>query len=242
MVGVLLALPKRSQMILAASVTCIVLLYPTLRYVDLVPTQRALAIAEWFDPDRAASLRFRFINEDAMVEKAKERPVFGWGLWGRSRVFSEEDGRDTTVADGYWVIVYGVGGWTRYIAEFGLMSFSVLALAFRSRRYDPDPVSVVLALVLVANLIDFIPNAGVSPLTWMFAGALAGRLEVARRTADESELVEVINCVKPRPRGAAVYRRANTAEDLRRNGAGASDQLPETSRFTRFPSVSERSR
>jgi hypothetical protein len=240
MIVVLLALPKRIQMMLAASVTCIVLLYPTLRYADLVPTQRALAIAEWFDPDRAGSLRFRFINEDAMVEKARERPVFGWGLWGRSRVFDEE-GRDTTVSDGYWAIVYGVGGWTRYIAEFGLLSFSVLALAFRHRRYEPDPVSVVLALVLVANLIDLIPNAGISPLTWMFAGALAGRLEVARRTADESDLVRVPADVDQGRRGAVVYRRADTVDGLSRNGVGASAQIADSPRFTRFPSVRERS-
>ena len=38
-------------------------------------------------------------------------------------------------------------------------------------------MTVGLAMALTANLVDLIPNSGLSPVTWLLAGALCGRLE-----------------------------------------------------------------
>jgi hypothetical protein len=42
--------------------------------------------------------------------------------------------------------------------------------------------------MLAGNLIDMIPNSGMTPLTWLIVGALFGRLELGRivETAAES--------------------------------------------------------
>jgi hypothetical protein len=62
-----------------------------------------------FNEERAASLEYRLINEEMLVEKAMERPVFGWGGWGRSRIY-DQDGKDVVVTDAYWIIILGTTG------------------------------------------------------------------------------------------------------------------------------------
>ncbi len=54
--------------------------------------------------DRANSLRHRLNNEDMLLSRAFESPLFGWGGWGRNRVY-DENGKDLTVTDGLWIII-----------------------------------------------------------------------------------------------------------------------------------------
>jgi hypothetical protein len=46
------------------------------------------------------------------------------------------------------------------------------------RRTETDPVFLGLMFLVCAKLIDLIPNSGLGSLTWLAAGALAGRLEL----------------------------------------------------------------
>jgi len=169
----------RLQLLAAASIALVVISFPVLRGAGYIPLEPVLSVAEKIDPSRAGSLRFRLENEDRLLAKAKQRPIFGWGGWSRSRVFDEQ-GRDISVTDGRWIISIGQGGWVRYIAEFGLLSMPILMLTLRRRRYQVTLATSGLCLVLAANLVDLIPNAGSSPLTWLMAGALMGRLEAEK--------------------------------------------------------------
>jgi hypothetical protein len=135
-----------------------------------------LAFVEQVNPDRVGSLAFRLGNEDILMDRARQRPLFGWGGWSRGRVHDEE-GRDLSVTDGRWIIIFGQGGWVRYLAEYGLMTAPILLLAFRRRSKGLEPATVGLALVLAANLVDSIPNGGVHTVTWLLAGALMGRAD-----------------------------------------------------------------
>lgn len=54
----------------------------------------------------------------------------------------------------------------------------------RSRQLNIDPVTAGMSVVMVANLIDLIPNSGLAPVTWLIGGALAGRYELGRRSSD----------------------------------------------------------
>lgn len=185
MLPVLLFMPRRIQVIVAACLGMVVMLYPILRNADVVPTERVIALAAQVSTERAESLEFRIVNEDRLLERAAEKPLFGWGGFARNRVFNES-GRDISVTDGHWVILFGQGGWVRYIGEFGLLLLGVFRLFFQ-RRDKIDPITVTLALALIVNLIDLLPNAGISPLTWMITGALIGRNEVRARDPDEEE-------------------------------------------------------
>ena len=61
-----------------------------------------------FDPSRIESLQFRLDNEHILSEKALERPLLGWGGYGRNRVFEENSlgiFEDITVTDSLWIII-----------------------------------------------------------------------------------------------------------------------------------------
>ena len=238
---VILFLNVRLQLLVAASLSAMILLYPMLRGADLVPTGAIVSFAERIDPQRAASLAFRLDNEDRLLDKANQRPLFGWGGWGRSRVF-DENGNDISVTDGRWTIVLGLGGWARYIGEFGLLTLSIILLTLRSRTMPLTFATSGLALVLVANLIDMIPNSGISPVTWLLAGALFGRLEVAtaRSPATASGTVERSEPMRGRPpQPAAASLAAGEAEsDAEPSGTPISAYTRQTTPHRRPGSLS----
>jgi hypothetical protein len=182
LIPVLMFLPPRAQVLTAAVIGMMIVTYPALRGAGLVPIDTVLGWAESLSAERAQSLAFRLENEDALLVRAAERPLFGWGAWGRSFVFDEE-GRNITIVDGFWILTIGYGGWVQYVGEFGLLTFATLILAIRRKSFDLAPATAGMAVLLTANLIDLIPNAGITALTWMMAGALAGRLELGRVTA-----------------------------------------------------------
>ena len=64
---------------------------------------------------------FQFENDDMLIAKAMQKPIFGWGGWGRNRVY-DESGRDIAVTDGFWILVFGSNGYV------GLMSMTLAML------------------------------------------------------------------------------------------------------------------
>lgn len=177
-------LSRRIHLIVASTVAMIVILYPMLRGSGLLPLEPFLDWAYSVDFERGHSLEYRLTNEEILLEKANERPSFGWGIWGRSFVY-DETGREISVTDGYWIIILGVGGWIRYVAEFGLLCLPLLIMVMRKDKYELGPETTLLSLLMTANLVDLIPNATITPITWMIAGALWGRIELGRIVEEE---------------------------------------------------------
>ena len=119
----------RFQVRIAAILALLALSYPLLRTADLVPTNSLVHIAEIVNDERAGSLNFRFEHEQALLQRASERIWFGWGRFGRNRIYNEW-GQDISVSDGHWVLALGQFGIFGFVAEFGLLAFSVLQAAF----------------------------------------------------------------------------------------------------------------
>jgi hypothetical protein len=164
----------RTQVIVAAVLAGIVLTYPMLRGIGVVPTDRIIAAVETIQPERATSLTTRITNEDRLLAHAKRKPLAGWGDWGRNRVYHEVTGQDITITDGAWIIILGLHGWLGYIAHFGLLTLPMILLALR--RQEPlSTATAGLMLVGVVGLVDLLPNATLTPLTWLVGGAIAGR-------------------------------------------------------------------
>lgn len=172
--GCWIMLQRRIVLILAIFVGLAVT-YPVLRSQALVPVDGAVALASRIDANRAGSLEYRFDHEAALLSHALEKPLFGWGKFGRNRA-TTSDGRWAAVPDGRWVITFGVSGYVGYISEFGLLAIGILALFF-ARRRAPSTVTIAVAVMLTANMIDLMPNATLTVLTWFLAGALIGRME-----------------------------------------------------------------
>jgi hypothetical protein len=135
------------------------------------------AVSENLGADRAQSLDFRLRNEDRLIGRALERPVFGWGGWGRARVFDER-GRDTTVTDGLWIIALGDRGFVGLAAVGAVLllpavRFVVLFKPESWSRGDVAPLAAC-AVVLVLWGLDSLMNAGFNHFYLILAGSLAG--------------------------------------------------------------------
>src|SRR5207302_451138 len=121
---------------------------------DLVPTNAALDLAGSIDSDRRASLETRFNNENELLERASQRFLFGWGRYGRSRIYGEW-GNDVSVTDGWWIVIMGEFGFVGFLAQFGLLALPVFTTA-RALRFAESTKEKVflsaLALILAINI------------------------------------------------------------------------------------------
>lgn len=169
--------PKRLQFLLAGTLAGIILIYPLARGSGLIPTERITAWVSEISTDRAASFEYRLENEDILLDKANQKPLAGWGLWGRSRVYNPETGGDMSTTDGSWVIVIGVYGWIGYLGQFGLLCGGAILMWRRHQKFGLDMLDAGLVVILAANLVDLIPNSSGMPVMWLLTGAIWARLE-----------------------------------------------------------------
>ncbi len=175
--------PSRFLIFAAAGMAALIFAYPILRGAGLVPIEYLERLAANLSEERAFSLSYRFYFEAQLLDRANERPLFGWGGWGRSLKLETRAG----VPDGEWVLVMGRDGWIGYICRFGLMFFPILLIFWRWRRDAIGMETAVIAAALGAAAIDLIPNSGMTPDKWLLAGALWGRLELGRVAKTEAE-------------------------------------------------------
>lgn len=178
-----LFLGRITQIKVAILIGVLAMGYPMLKGVDLIPQDLLLEKVASIDATRADSLRFRFDNESVLLERAYEKPWFGWGSWGRNQILDPITGEFLTVSDGRWVIVIGVYGWIGFIAEFGLLLLPLVLLwreAISPQGHAVSPYIAPLSLLLAINMFDMLPNASITPLTWLLAGALMGHAEALR--------------------------------------------------------------
>ena len=177
LVPLVAVLSSRTQLRVAALLAFVALAYPVLKGADLVPQEAMVQQAERVESDRANSLRFRFQQETILLHRASEKPLFGWGLWGRNHIWDGATRTILTVTDGRWIILIGVLGWVGFLAEFGLLAWPIFLLWRKSGQGDVSPWIGPMALILGINMIDLIPNATLTPLTWLMAGAILGYAE-----------------------------------------------------------------
>lgn len=175
--------PKR-QIQIASALVIVALSYPILRAYDLFPTISLVETAKEFSEDRAASLKTRFDQEQQLLAHASTHFFFGWGRFGRSRVY-DEFGKDITLSDGRWIITMGTFGFVGFLAEFGLLILPVLKVArifHRVKTYEERILLAALTLIVGISCIEQLPNDSLGPWMWLIAGALAGRAEELRMT------------------------------------------------------------
>lgn len=176
---VLLAKPR--LMVTFATVLAVtVFAYPIMRSASWMPLQEIVDLAMSASPERGRSLEFRLMNEDILLERAMERPLFGWGGWGRPLFLDPHSGRLASIPDGQWVLWIGLRGVVGYVGQFLLLLLPVLAMFWslprRKNRIDHSEAMVLgcVTLILALNMLDLIPNATLTPLTWLMAGSVLG--------------------------------------------------------------------
>jgi len=180
LVPLVVFLPRRLQLWVAMGLTVLTLSYPMLKAVGAIPERQILAQAEKISADRAGSLRYRLENENVLLDRAMEKPLFGWGSWNRNMILDPVTGISTTVSDGFWVIALGVFGWVGWFGLFGLLLLPVVLLWRKlhgSVLRHASPYVAGMSLLLALNVFDMLPNATLTPLTWLWVGALLGYAE-----------------------------------------------------------------
>ena len=132
--------------------------------------------------ERAGSLKYRMENEDMLAAKAMQQPLFGWGGWGRARVYDEKGG-DLSVTDGLWVIALGSHGLVGLVSLTGMLLLPGFLLW---RRYPPAQWATpalasmaALAVVTTLYMIDNLPNGMVNPIFTVAAAGMTGTLAAA---------------------------------------------------------------
>lgn len=153
--------------------------YLALRIAGRVAEEQVVGLArDASGAERSQSLQFRFWNEQLLLARALEKPVTGWGRWGRFLVVDAETGRSATIPDGLWIVALG---------EYGLVGLGAIAATlllpvylflrrYRVERWSTPQLgpAAALALILALYMIDNIANAMINPLYFLAAGALTG--------------------------------------------------------------------
>jgi hypothetical protein len=179
--------------LICALVAITVFVYPVMRGADLVPVQTLADQVAAQSRERAGSFQTRIDNEDSLLKRASQRPLFGWGGYGRNRVYDESTGEDMSITDGTWIIVIGISGWAGYIATFGLLCLPVVGIWWRGSHVSA--AGTALSLVLAVNLVDLVPNSSLTPLTWLLAGSLAAIFQRTRQAKHRKRARSVMKFV-----------------------------------------------
>jgi hypothetical protein len=179
----------KTQLRVYVFLALIVVSYPFSRLTDIFPTQGLLSAAGTFGADRAQSMQFRFDNEDILVLKGGERPIFGWGGFARERVYDADTGKDLTVQDGAWISLFGSHGVLGFACYYLILLMPIFATGRRFRRVR-DPVErtllTSLCFIVVICGVNTLPNMSLPNLQFFFAAALATLLEELPKQAAQA--------------------------------------------------------
>lgn len=164
-------------------IAAFVLLYPVGKILQIIPDKEIISTINEYSPDRGQSLEFRFENEEALLKRALEKPYFGWGGWGRNRVY-DASGRDISVTDGTWIVQFGIYGVFGFLFYYAIL-ITPLYYATKNMRYIQEPRDKIyfsaLTFILAVCLIDSVPNSGMGSMHLLLAGALLGQSEFLKK-------------------------------------------------------------
>ena len=155
--------------------TVAVMTYMATRASGLWSGQQLVTLSAMVDEARAGSLQVRIDNETLMARRALERPLFGWGGWGRSRPLDDR-GRYATFTDGRWIIVLGQQGLVGLVAFVGLFAVPLIRFSRNHRgAVWADPAFApagAIATVVLLTFVNNLPNATINPVIALAAGGI----------------------------------------------------------------------
>lgn len=180
---------RRTSLIL---VCMLVVVYPVVRGSVFFPEEGLINLSLMHSAERAESLEFRFKNENALLEKAQQKPIFGWGGYGRNRIFNER-GDDISVTDGDWILSLGISGWVGFLAKYCLLVLPIFmsikaSIVYGSYQKETIFLSCILSLVLANTLV----NSEIAPWAWLICGSLVGFSERVRTEAQKLRYAEKV--------------------------------------------------
>jgi hypothetical protein len=185
------ASPKRVTTI-ASVLMMLFMTYPILRWNGVIPTKGISDFFKDISPERAQSLKYRFDMEDGMLDKARERPWFGFGGYGRLFVYNKYNGRSESIPDGVVAMTLAGRGFVTFYAYFFPYALAVLRarlLLPKIRKQKNRMMLAALAMTCAIILFDLIINSEFFPLFMMLFGILYSLPKVMIKE-EQAELAE----------------------------------------------------
>ncbi len=173
----------RNQIKVAFILAALIMIYPSSKIMDIFPDEAIIQNLAEYNPQRAKSMVTRYVNEEALLAHALRKPFFGWGGWGRNRIY-DTAGKDNSITDGRWIIQLGNFGIFGFVFYY-LFLLTPMYFALKTVRQIDDPNEriyfAVLAIFLALCIIDSVPNDSMSALNLLLAGALLGQAELIKK-------------------------------------------------------------
>lgn len=165
----LLWLRPKEQTKLAFGIAIAIWTYMVARIFNLINVWPIIGQLAKLSAERAQSLGFRLYAEEILVARAMERPIWGWGGWGRNLP-------PGAIADGMWIIELGMWGIVGLFVAFGMLTFPIYLTWRRVARAAPEAQALMsgISLILAFSVADLLPNGLFNYQQIFFAGALAG--------------------------------------------------------------------
>ncbi len=139
--------------------------------------EQLVTLAEGIDEERAQSLATRLDNEAVLSQRALQRPLFGWGGWGRWRLYNDQ-GKDITTSDSLWIIALGETGLVGLSALFMALLLPVVLIVRKlpiSQWKHPGNAPVAaLAVIITLYSLDNLINAMLNPIFVLAIGGVSG--------------------------------------------------------------------
>ncbi|MBC7835857.1 MAG: O-antigen ligase domain-containing protein [Phycisphaerales bacterium] len=173
--GLIVSRTMKTRAVLAA-LLLVPLVYIGVRTMGVWHGEGVIEAARLVSESHSGSFKFRLENEELLLDRARDRPILGWGGWGRSRVLDEE-GNDAAVTDGFWVIAFGEHGVIGLAALMGGLlapgAVVVMRLPRGWERHGGIVAATGLAVLMGMYGIDCLMNAMANPVFMVAAGGVA---------------------------------------------------------------------
>lgn len=163
--------------------SALIMLYPVAKMMDVFPDKAIISTIAEYNTERADSMLTRYTNEEVLLKHALKKPFFGWGGWGRNRLY-DNTGKDTVITDGRWIIEFGTFGAVGFVFYYLILLIPLYA-ALKNVKHIDNPKDQVhfaaLAMLLAICIIDSVPNTNMWPMHLLLAGALLGQAEFIKK-------------------------------------------------------------
>jgi hypothetical protein len=170
-------LPPRTAYRFAAAIGVFFLIYPVIRYSNIISMKDIAGLFTGLSADRAESLLYRFDMEDGMIKHASDHShlLWGWGNWGRNLAYNPEDGTQISIPDGRVIITITAHGVVGFYSYFIPLVYAIVRAGKSIRRIRSKRDRILLsalALNCAVAVFDLIVNSYFAPLHMLLLGAL----------------------------------------------------------------------
>ncbi len=174
------------------------MLWIGIRYTDSTGGEAITSTIAVVAPLRAESFNYRLRAEGVQLELARQKPIWGFGGFGRSRV-QDENGDDVVAVDGLWIIYLSAFGFAGLLTFLAWWSYPLVMASKMKLQVDRDPVLGAIIVSMSMQLANFMFNAFVSSVLIFLMGGAITQLLNLRHQARAPQPVKTSRGVVRRP-------------------------------------------